>query len=94
MTAKEVGARVKYFREKKNMTKSALATAAGVSPTYVYQIEEGLKCPTVEYLGHICWGLGITLAGFFATEKEEVKDRLSYLTPEQKALLNEFLGSL
>ena len=94
MDAKEVGARVKYFREKKNMTKNALATAAGVSPTYVYQIEEGMKCPTVEYLGHICWGLGITLSEFFSEEPHELKDRVAYLTPSQKQLLNAFLNSL
>ena len=93
MDAKEVGRRVKYFREKRNLTKNALATAAGVSPTYIYQIEEGLKCPTVEYLGHICWGLGITLCEFF-TEEKELKERVAYLTPEQKKLLNAFLNSL
>lgn len=93
MDAKEVGKRVRYFREKKNMTKNALAMAAGISPTYIYQIEEGLKCPTVEYLDHICWGLGITLAEFFSEEKE-LKERVAYLTPEQKRLLNAFLNSL
>ncbi len=93
MNAKEVGRRVKYFREQKNMTKNALANAAGVSPTYVYQIEEGLKCPTVEYLSHICWGLGITLSEFFA-EENELKERVAYLTPEQRKLLNAFLNSL
>lgn len=93
MDAKEVGKRVAYFRERRNMTKNALAMAAGVSPTYIYQIEQGLKCPTVEYLDHICWGLGITLSEFF-TEEKEGKERVAYLTPEQKKLLNAFLNSL
>ena len=94
MTAKEVGERVKYLREKKSMTKNALAIAAGVSPTYVYQVEQGLKCPTVEYLDHFCWGLGVTLSEFFAEDPRGVKDRLAYLTPEQKQLLNAFLNSI
>lgn len=95
MNAKEVGARVKYFREKSNLTKNALANNAGVSPTYIYQVEQGQRCPTVEYLGHICWGLGITLEEFFACDGEkEVTDKLSYLTPEQKKRLNFFLNSL
>lgn len=94
MDAKEVGARVRYFREKKNMTKNALAIASGVSPTYIHQIEAGLKCPTVEYLSHICWGLGITLKNFFSQDGEAVQDKLSYLTPEQKNFLNAFLNSL
>lgn len=95
MNAEEVGKRVKYYREKKNLTKNALANNAGVSPTYIYQVEQGLKCPTVEYLGHICWGLGITLEEFFSYGGEsEVHDRLSYLSPEQKKRLNRFLDSL
>ena len=94
MTAKEVGTRVKQFRESKRMTKNALATAAGISPTYIYQIEEGLKCPTVEYLGYICFGLGIKLSDFFAEEDVAVQDKLSSLTPEQRQRLNAFLNSL
>lgn len=94
MDAKEVGARVRCFREKKNMTKNALAIAAGVSPTYVYQIEQGLKCPTVEYLDYLCWGLGITLSEFFSEQSHGFENRLEFLTPEQKQLLNAFLSSL
>ena len=94
MTAKEVGTRVRQFRENRKMTKNALATAAGISPTYIYQIEEGLKCPTVEYLGYICFGLGIRLSDFFAERNVTEQDRLSHLTPEQKSRLNAFLNSL
>ena len=42
-----------------------------VSPTYIYQLEQGLKSPTVEYLGYICAGLNISLAEFFAEEQSE-----------------------
>ncbi len=95
MTAQEVGERIRYFREKKNLSKNALATNAGVSPTYVYQVEQGLKCPTVEYLGYLCWGLGITYLEFFSYGTDlHQKDKLAYLTPEQKKLLNDFLNAL
>ena len=95
MEAKEVGKRIKFFREQRGLTKNALANNAGVSPTYIYQLEEGLKSPTVEYLGHICWGLGITLSEFF-TDKEEAKsfDYICSLTNEQRERLNQFLKSL
>ena len=56
----EVANRIKELREAKKMTQNALANAAGVSPTYIYQLERGEKSPTVEYLDHICWGLGLT----------------------------------
>ncbi len=71
MEAKEVGERIKFFREKRKMTQNALANQAGVSPTYIYQLERGEKSPTVEYLSHICWGLDISLTSFFADRNFE-----------------------
>ncbi len=94
MEAKDVGGRIRFFREKRHMTKNALANYAGVSPTYIYQLEEGLKSPTVVYLEHICWGLGVTLEEFFSDSAGENTKSLSSLTPEQKRLLNNFLESL
>lgn len=92
-----VAKRIKNLREAKNLTQNALANNAGVSPTYIYQLEKGEKSPTVEYLDHICWGLGITIEEFFNTKDqtaEQFSDKLSILTAEQKKLLNEFLNSL
>ena len=93
MEAKDVGNRIKELREERKMTQYALANQSGVSPTYVYQLERGEKSPTVEYLEHICWGLGITLTDFFK-ETEDKNDKLSALNTEQKQLLNAFLKSL
>lgn len=95
MDSKEVGARIKELRLRRGLNKNALANLAGVSPSYIYQLEEGSKSPTVEYLSHICWGLNITLEEFFKAEKNlAIFDRVSNLTPEQKLLLNQFLNSL
>ena len=95
MNKQEVAKRIRCLRESKNMTQNALANQAGVSPTYINQLERGEKSPTVEYLGHICWGLGITLEDFFAVKKDDrFVDRLSGLTEKQKELLNQFLNSL
>ena len=95
MEAKDVGKRIKTLRERRHMSKNALANNAGVSPTYIYQLEEGIKSPTVEYLDHICWGLGVSLNEFFTDDDlYEKEDRLSKLSDTQKQLLNEFLNSL
>lgn len=98
MEREEVAKRIRELREERKLKQNALANLAGVSPTYIYQLERGEKSPTVEYLDHICWGLGITIEEFFSTKKEplqgESADRLSDLTPEQKRLLNDFLNSL
>ena len=93
----DVAKRIRELREARNLTQNALANNAGVSPTYIYQLEKGEKSPTIEYLDHICWGLGITLEEFFSIENRSQKsaiDKLSSLTPEQKQLLNNFLNSL
>ena len=67
MTAEEVGKRIKYLREKKNLKKNTLANLSGVSPTYIDKLENGERCPTVEYLDYICFGLGITPLTFRLT---------------------------
>ena len=93
----DVAKRIKSLREAKNLTQNALANSAGVSPTYIYQLEKGEKSPTIEYLDHICWGLGITLEEFFTTKEKlnvQITDKLSSLTEQQRKLLNAFLNSL
>ncbi len=98
MDRHDVAKRIRELREERKMTQNALAYQAGVSPTYIYQLERGEKNPTIEYIDNICWGLGITIEEFFSTKKEspqgETADRLSALTSEQKQLLNHFLNSL
>lgn len=97
MEKREIGEKIRRLREKENITQNALANRAGVSPTYIYQLEQGLKSPTVEYLGYICAGLNISLAEFFAEEQSEknVAGRTTdALNEKQKKLLDEFLSSL
>ncbi len=97
MDKTEVANRIKTLREARKLTQNALAYQAGVSPTYIYQLERGEKSPTIEYLDHICWGLGITIEEFFCAKDksgDNARDKLSNLTAEQKKLLNDFLNSL
>lgn len=94
MEKSKVANRIKQLRMERNMTQNALANAAGISPTYIYQLERGEKSPTVEYLDHICWGLGITLQDFFTVEGDEFSRVTANLTGEQKELLTRFLKSL
>lgn len=101
MTAEEVGKRIKYLREQKNLKKNTLANLAGVSPTYIDKLENGERCPTVEYLGYICNdGLGITLAEFFRDTNEQqelntlVQNLIARLSPKQQAMLLELLKTI
>lgn len=72
MDKAEVGKKIKALRRQKNLTQVALAKLSGVSPTYIYQLEQGTKSPTVEYLGYICKGLGTTLGEFFGAPPNAV----------------------
>lgn len=93
MDKKELGDKIRRLRENAGMTQNALANRAGVSPTYIYQLEQGLKSPTVEYLGYICDGLGVTLADFFRKTRAD-EYSLKNLNEQQKALFDSFLKSL
>ena len=91
----EIGKKIKQLRESRDWKKGTLATKAGVSPGYIYDLEKGIKCPTVETLDAICFAFGITLEDFFSEKKEDtLADRVSSLTNKQKDLLNDFLNSL
>ena len=90
----EIGARIKELRIKKKMNCNELANKAGVSPTYIYQLEKGIKSPTVEYLSFICDALNVTLCDFFRSDDTKEKEIFDTLSPEQKKRLNDFLESL
>lgn len=100
MTAEEVGKRIKFLREQKNLKKNTLANLAGVSPTYIDKLENGERCPTVEYLSYICFGLGITLAEFFRDSDEQkelnslIQNLTAHLSPKQQTMLLDFLKTL
>ena len=70
MEKSEIGNKIRILREGKDLSQNALANLAGISPTYVYQLEKGEKCPTVEYLEYICFALGTTLSRFFADDEQ------------------------
>ena len=96
MDRKEIGKEIEKIRKERRMSQYQLAMDAGLSTSYIPDIEKGLKCPTVETLDNICYALHITLKDFFTEQTDEVvsRDKLSALNESQKRLLNEFLNSL
>ncbi len=95
MDRKDIGKKIKTMREDRGWAQNRLSILAGVSASYIRDLEKGLKCPTVEILDGICFAFGITLADFFTPKKEDAFiDKVSSLTDSQKRLLNEFLNSL
>ena len=48
----DVGSRIKYFRCKKNISVNKLANLAGVSQSYLRDVELGNKQPTIESVSY------------------------------------------
>ena len=96
MDRKEIGKKIEKIRKERRMSQYQLAMDAGLSTSYIPDIEKGLKCPTGGTLDNICYALHITLKDFFTEQTDEVvsRDKLSALNESQKRLLNEFLNSL
>ena len=91
-----VAERIKYFREQKGLTVNGLANLAGISQSYLRDIELGNKTPTVEYLEYICDALKISLVSFFDVEDDgdEMKKLINSLSKEQQDSLKNLLRSI
>ena len=91
-----VSERIKYFREKRGLTVNALANLAGISQSYLRELELGNKNPTVEYLEYICDALKISLVDFFDADDthNDLYEAIDSLTDKQKKRLLDFLESI
>lgn len=51
--ARVVGDRVRFYRTAAHQTKTVVAGLTGITPDYLYQIERGLKLPTIAVLAQL-----------------------------------------
>ncbi len=91
----DVGKRITELREQKGFTTNKLANLAGVSQSYLREVELGKKNPTIEMLSYICYGLGITVESFFTVESGSINSfllsALSDLSESEQNKLAEFI---
>ncbi len=91
-----VGERIKALREEAGYTVNKLANMAGISQSFLRDIELGNKNPTVETLSYFCDALKISLSDFFREDDNEIYPPLvsaiSKLTLEQQRSLAETLN--
>lgn len=96
----EIGKRIACFRTAKRYTVNKLATKAGISQSYLRDIELGNKNPTVEILSYICDALDITLLDFFndgtqtTLSDDPLLAKIYELNAEQRNALLAFLNTL
>lgn len=92
--------RIKYLRKEKGYSVTKLAYIAGVSQSYLRDVELGKKNPTINTLTLICDALGITLKDFFddsitdSIEQNPLIRRIFQLTKEQQNALLNFLNTI
>ena len=95
-----IGEKIKFFRTQKNVTINKLATQAGISQSFLRDIELGNKKPSVETLCYICDALKISLKDFFDDESissisnDPLIQRIYQLSEEQRNALLIFLNTL
>ena len=62
---KQLGARIRYLRQQKNLSIEELALEAEVNRNYLGDLERGMRNPTTLVLAKIARALGIDLAILF-----------------------------
>lgn len=93
-----VGERIKELREKSGYTVNKLANMAGISQSFLRDIELGNKNPTVETLSYFCDALKISLKDFFDVDNVSVNPLLMTaickLDDTQQKKLADFLNGI
>ncbi|MEQ2562591.1 helix-turn-helix transcriptional regulator [Ventrimonas sp. CLA-AP-H27] len=96
----DIGTRISFFRNKKQYSVNRLATLAGISQSYLRDVELGKKNPTVEVLSYICDALDLSLRDFFDDTLESrfcqdpLLTRIYRMSPEQRNALLQFLDCM
>lgn len=93
-----IAERIIELRQLNGISTNKLANKAGISQSYLRDIELGNKNPTVEILSYICFALNISLSDFFSVEKSNICTPLlsavEKLSQEEQMKLAEFLISI
>lgn len=91
----DIGKRIVELRERKNMSTNKLANLAGISQSYLRDLEMNKKNPTVEMLSYICFALDISVPDFFSEQRNNVNPYLlsaiQLLDDEEQIKLSEFI---
>ena len=94
-----VGDRLRFFREQKQISTNKLANLAGISQSYVRDIEMGNKNPTIEVLFQLCKALDISLRDFFDDDNkvllnDPLSTRIYRLNSVHREALLAFLNTI
>ncbi len=97
----DIAGRISYFRNERGFSVNYLANKAGVSQSYLREIEMGhYQNPSIDVIEALCDALGVSLREFFDVNtrlqdmKDTLWDEIAKLNPKQRELLKAFLSSM
>lgn len=94
----DIGNRLIELRKKKQISTNKLANLAGISQSYLRDIEMNKKNPTVEILTFICFALDISIQEFFTESDSQINPYLlsaiELLNDEEQLKLSEFICTI
>ena len=73
----DIGVRLAFLLKEKHITQKSLAARSGLTPSYINQICNGKKVPTLDALESLCSALSISVGDFFSDENEAAPARLT-----------------
>ncbi len=74
----EVGSRIRYHRKERKMSQEELAEKSGLHPSYIGQLERGVKKPTIDSLYRITKGMDMSISDFLKDLEIVDKDSESF----------------
>ena len=95
----DIGTTIKNIRKRKGLTQGDLAIESGITQTYLSQIENNLKDPTVSTLKKISVRLQIPLPILFFLSIDEndipseKKETFQLIGNSMKSMINEFFSA-
>ena len=95
-----IGERIRYFRERKHISTNKLANLAGISQSYLRDIELNNKNPTIEIIYQLCKVLDVSLKDFFDDKfcsninDDPLIARIYRLNSSQREALLNFLNTI
>lgn len=94
----DVSKRIIQLREMRGYSTNKLANRAGISQSYLREIEMGKKNPTIEVLSYICDALDVSIQVFFSTEGNHLhpvlQSAITKLNENEQIKLAEFINQL
>lgn len=94
----DIGNRIIELRKQKQISTNKLANLAGVSQSYLRDLEMNKKNPTVEILSYICFALDISVRDFFAESDNHINPYLlsaiQSLDDDEQIKLSEFISAI